>query len=665
MHNIPHLRVDLFQSPQMFRDMHHIFPCHSVLKAMVTCAIFSLLFLPSLVHGQSKFSIADSLYNYWVEEDPERAKVFLGTQAQVMQSNRDRVQYNINQSDWHTKASRLDSAIYYSYTAENLASDSTDLGTILIGRSRVFLLQNRPDSARKCLRQAAVFMPHATQPSQFKAIYNLATSYQKSGKFDSAHKYIRMTFASVDLASQEDREKQLAYANQIMGMYFFRTSVYDSALTYLLQAADGFHVLGNAKGESESMDAIGGVFMFQEKFASALPYYRKAIAIAHRTKSKMNEANFLHNIGLTFKGLEEIDSAKTYFTNALELAFANKQIRLQANCVGNIGGLLLDENDGKGALPYFQDSRALFGEINNPVGICLSEMGIGQAYTLVNNHEMALIHLQNSKRIADQLPILQIKQECLMALYSYYDKLPNTDSALHYYVQYTEITDSIQGTEVRTRIEQLQIEYETRLKEEENLRLNSELDYEQEKNRISRVRFLFLIGFVISVVVGLGAVFYFFSKAKRLRILLLQEQLEKEEGQRQQIKANLESAQNIIVQKNQLLTKLENDIQYSTTMHQLADKLHERINTQGDWMQFMVEFDLVHPGYFDRLKQRVPNLSPNDLRIAALMRLQLSSKEMAEVLLITQEGVKKAKSRLKKKLNLSAEERLSQYTSNL
>ena len=60
-----------------------------------------------------------------------------------------------------------------------------------------------------------------------------------------------------------------------------------------------------------------------------------------------------------------------------------------------------------------------------------------------------------------------------------------------------------------------------------------------------------------------------------------------------------------------------------------------------------------------------PNVSNNDLRLMSLLKMNLSSKEIANILNISIEGVKKARYRLRKKLNLSTEESLQELVIEL
>ena len=74
-----------------------------------------------------------------------------------------------------------------------------------------------------------------------------------------------------------------------------------------------------------------------------------------------------------------------------------------------------------------------------------------------------------------------------------------------------------------------------------------------------------------------------------------------------------------------------------------------------------VAFNVVHKGYIEQLKSSFPDLTSNELRHCALLKLGLSIKETANLLGIAPPSVKISRNRIKKKLKLSAEESLPNF----
>ncbi len=87
-------------------------------------------------------------------------------------------------------------------------------------------------------------------------------------------------------------------------------------------------------------------------------------------------------------------------------------------------------------------------------------------------------------------------------------------------------------------------------------------------------------------------------------------------------------------------------------LHQL---LSSTILTEDDWKDFRILFDKVYPGFFERLRQQFTDLTPAETRLVALTKLQLTPKEMAGMLGISYDAIKKTRQRLRKKIDLPEE----------
>ena len=84
-------------------------------------------------------------------------------------------------------------------------------------------------------------------------------------------------------------------------------------------------------------------------------------------------------------------------------------------------------------------------------------------------------------------------------------------------------------------------------------------------------------------------------------------------------------------------------------------------NLDADWEQFAVHFDEVHDGFFRRLQEAYPQLTPKDHKLCAYLRMNLSTKEIAPLLNISVRGVEISRYRLRKKLGLASGEDLGRW----
>jgi DNA-binding CsgD family transcriptional regulator len=105
---------------------------------------------------------------------------------------------------------------------------------------------------------------------------------------------------------------------------------------------------------------------------------------------------------------------------------------------------------------------------------------------------------------------------------------------------------------------------------------------------------------------------------------------------------------------NALLKKIDNE-QVSGQFKKLLKLLGEDNKMDDNWEQFAHHFDKVHTDFLVVLKNRYPALTANELKLCAYVRMNLSSKEIAQLLNISIRGVEIGRYRLRKKLRLAKE----------
>ncbi|MDT0608117.1 helix-turn-helix and ligand-binding sensor domain-containing protein [Croceitalea rosinachiae] len=119
-----------------------------------------------------------------------------------------------------------------------------------------------------------------------------------------------------------------------------------------------------------------------------------------------------------------------------------------------------------------------------------------------------------------------------------------------------------------------------------------------------------------------------------------------------------------IIKKNELLTKIKNElspIKDREAIKPVIQVINENLNQDDDWELFQEAFNNADSKFLKKIKKVHPKLSPNDLKLCAYLRLNLSSKEIAQLLNISPRSVEIKRYRLRKKLNLQHEDNLVNY----
>ncbi|MCY1233866.1 hypothetical protein D9M72_464250 [compost metagenome] len=118
-----------------------------------------------------------------------------------------------------------------------------------------------------------------------------------------------------------------------------------------------------------------------------------------------------------------------------------------------------------------------------------------------------------------------------------------------------------------------------------------------------------------------------------------------------------------MLQKNELLSDIKTAIekQQPLSEQQLVKMVNRHFEQNNSWDDFNLYFESINKNFYTRLKQLYPEISANDLKVCALIKLNLSIKEMASILNISPDSVKTARYRLRKKLQLAADENLTSF----
>ncbi len=109
------------------------------------------------------------------------------------------------------------------------------------------------------------------------------------------------------------------------------------------------------------------------------------------------------------------------------------------------------------------------------------------------------------------------------------------------------------------------------------------------------------------------------------------------------------------------IVKTDNPESAPEEFKRILGLLNEAERADADWEQFAVHFDHVHSNFLTKLKEKIPALSANDLKLCAYLKMNLSSKEIAQLMTISLRAVEVSRYRLRKKLDVSSDTNLFDY----
>ena len=242
------------------------------------------------------------------------------------------------------------------------------------------------------------------------------------------------------------------------------------------------------------------------------------------------------------------------------------------------------------------------------------------------------------------------------------------ESALEWYETHIQYRDSIMADRQLKDTEVLMAKIEALEKQKE---LD---DLERETIKKNQRKNIILLSLLFTSLLGLVVIYALINKRKRERKLaeeqykslklekdLMQKDLEFNEKQLTSQVLNLAQKNTFLISIKEDIEGIEGEPDAIRYTKKIIRKITRSIDAGDQWDEFLATFTKVHNSFLQKLKALSEGLTSNDIRLASLLKMNMSSKDIAGMLNISDEGVKKARYRLRKKLNLDPGVNIQDY----
>lgn len=393
-------------------------------------------------------------------------------------------------------------------------------------------------------------------------------------------------------------------------------------------------------------------------------YYRRALIIYEELNDESSAVEIKDNIAANLlANPDSLDVVMAIYEDCMAFYKKNNYLIELAGTYEAMGNLRLNQDRFEEAKKYYQQALEIAesaGEKRFP-GILYRRMA--KVNRKLNNKQEALAFAQKALDNAQELGLQKKEINDHKELAEIYQAMGRYEDALESYKAYHARNDTILSNDKLLAIEELETKYQTEKKEKE-------IELLKERDRINQLKQKGLIGSVFGLGLLLFSLFYGFrqrmkrSKAEQAR---LNQEVEFTQRELDFKKQELTSFALQLAQKNELLEKLKTDVRNIATDDQEKRKLQSIVNTihisqsdEENWESFHARFREVHIDFDQKVRERYPKVTSNDLRMLALMRMNLSSKEISNVLNVSTDAIKKARYRLRKKMELDSEVNLEE-----
>jgi len=482
-------------------------------------------------------------------------------------------------------------------------------------------------------------------------------------------------------AVKRDNEKALEIFTELKE-YYLRVGDKEKVGSLLSNISSANHSLGKFKvaleNQMESLNiseevgekgvglaknyfTIGNIHRSMENYATSQEWIFKALDIYTKEGAKEYKAQADYTIGINYMRMDSLSLSEPYLTKSVDFfREINNQrgLTIAVLGLGKCKRLLGEPND---ALPYYQEAL----DMSNQTGDMQSQMEalsqLGTIHFLNKKFAKAIKNKEESLAISRQINNRAYEINVMDELAGYYGAYGQFENAFRIKEEYTVLSDSIQKEDNLAAISELEIRYQTEKKEQEIVLL-------EEKAKRNSLEKKGMIGGIIGLLGLFGALFYAMrqrmTKNKLTKAKVDQElafNIKELDLKKQELTAYALQ----LAHKNEVLEGIKSNVNEIKVGNDSNRDLQKIVNTidinQNDdesWEGFRSRFLAVHKDFEVDVKNKFPKVTVNELRLMALLKMQLTSKEIANILNISAEGIKKARYRLRKKLGLESSDSL-------
>ena len=469
-------------------------------------------------------------------------------------------------------------------------------------------------------------------------------------------------------AQNSEDSRLLSRAYILMGSLNQRKQRFDLAIEYYLKGIEYAELSGDVDGQIVNLMNIGLINQQLGNLNLADNYFDQALKVALKNNMKFRLAELYLNKAVLeyFKG--NLNSSISLNNRALEY-FKNFGDKYRAARVyQNLGFAenLLGKRER--ANQFYDSALVLYEESNFVIGIADVSYNLAQIAIEDGKYQraLALVKLVNEKAEIYENPELRLRGAELEALI--YENQGNANQALKSLKNVLLLRDSVNKLNNKARIDDLITRYDVEKREKElNIR-QQRIALLSRDNKLLELRQL-LYAAIITLSVLLALLIYFRSRAKLRESKAREGQASAEAKAEKLLNEKLEldlknksseleeytsrlSAQNRMIstfrdrisELERLETIQKKEIQDDSNFVEKAD--HDLLS----WREFRMKFDVVYPNFVENISKLDTALSPRELDLCILSKINLSISEMSSILDLNYETVKKGLQRVSKKM---------------
>ena len=614
------------------------------------------------------------------------------------QAQKDTTEANrLHQLGWSFRNSNPDSLLYYGEKELQLAQTiNYDLGIANANTLIAIFYQyetNYPKSLDYYNQALSVFEEINSKPQIASALTNIGNIYFKQSAYTKALWFFNQ---ALDIRIEQNDSLAISSSNAQLGLVHTELGNYGKGLEFLFSSLDTYQHYNDKYGIAQSHNNLASNYYEQENLTDALSHYKESLVLFEELNNMQGIAEVTNNIGEVYLKQEETKLAMSHFETAIELF---EEIGHKKGVVTIFKNMAwVNYYDGE----LYKARRNCLHALRENISMSDRE-GETEVLLLMGKIELedqkptvALEYLTEAFLIAQKIDSKKLIKDGSESLYLAYTEQEDFKNANRYLQFYTSIKDSLLSREKVRTIARLNANYALAKRKSDLDHKNQEIDLLEHTQSLQNQRSVAL-GVLAIVLIILGIILWLrtsYTNKKEQELIIMDKQLAVSQtalieaelkntqlaGEDLKTKLNFKNneIQNFalhIIEKNEFISDISKQIEQlkqdlkdpvaKEKVRDLSSKVKYSLSIDRERQEFQKHIKQINSEFFLRLEQQFPSITESEKKLSALLRLNLSSKEIASILNISAKSVDMNRYRLRKKFEIGKEYSLSVFISKI
>lgn len=503
------------------------------------------------------------------------------------------------------------------WAEQNSQIDLGVLATLFAIDSCKFL--GRHEEMKRHVREAESMIPLVTTLKT--RCWSIATLGGLYVEFDEWKTGLEYLYQALDIAtSHEETREQLPKIYHSIATAFFKASAYDESLEYYLQVTSLLTDRHPAFQHIQALTNIGAVYGKMLDYEKALEYYYRALELGRNGEYDEGILHCFLNIGCGLIEQQKSAEAIPWLEDGLKRARSAEDRWLIAEMLCELGVCHANLANTPQALECYDE--ALEFTVDAHSGVQRSYV-LGKKGVLLlksGNPEGARAVFLEALELSREYNYPELDLEVHRNLADFYEHIGDFQQCCEHRNKAFEIYESAVSVERQQAIAAIELRYAmlAAQQEREILRMRAEKAEQQLQLKVRELNTL-----ALQLTQRTGAL-------KSLR-KIIEPYVKQSRGEAKSFALNVQRSFKAVVDMNE------------------------------EWNQFQEQFERVHQDFTETLRSTCGELTATEIRICILIRLNLSSKQIADTLSLSPLTIKTHRANIRRKLELSGEDNLTGF----